>query len=150
VQTFHEPPSLRPRCSSRSIVGHPELGLNSTGQGIPRLGKGNRKVTQSTGRIISQGQLTLTTYNLSFPTCLSHPRKCAPSLLNSPSAAPLPFQGFNNRPNKNSLSTIVVVGLPLGNHFPNNLSHLERVSCRPNNLLLQSMGLTTHLFKPQA
>jgi hypothetical protein len=34
------------------------------------------------------------------------------------------------------------------NHFPNNLSHLERVTYRPNNLLLQSTGLTTCLFKP--
>jgi hypothetical protein len=34
------------------------------------------------------------------------------------------------------------------NHFPNNLSHLEIVAYRPNNLLLQSTGLTTCLFKP--
>jgi hypothetical protein len=65
-------------------------------------------------------QLKLTTYNLSFPTCLSHPRKCAPSLLNSPSVAPLPFQGFNNRLDRNSQSTIAVVGLPQENHFPTN------------------------------
>jgi hypothetical protein len=66
----------------------------------------------------SQEALTLIAYNLSFPTCMSHPRKCAPSLLNSPSAAPLPFQGFNNRPDRNSQSTIVVVGLPLGKSLP--------------------------------
>ena len=36
------------------------------------------------------------------------------------------------------MSTIATVGLPLGIHSPNNLSHLERVACRPINLLLQS------------
>jgi hypothetical protein len=35
-------------------------------------------------------------YSLSFPTHLSHPRKCAPSLFNNPSADPLPFQGSSN------------------------------------------------------
>jgi len=34
------------------------------------------------------------------------------------------------------------------NNFPNNLSHLERFAHRLDNLLLQSMGLKTHLFKP--
>jgi hypothetical protein len=77
------------------------------------------------------------------------PEKYTPSLFNSPSTAPLPFQGFNNRSDKNSQSSVAVVGLPSRRiHFPNNLSHLERVSHRPDNLLLQSMGLTTHLFKP--
>jgi hypothetical protein len=41
-----------------------------------------------------------------FPTCLSHSRKCAHSLLNSPSVAPLSFQGFNNRPDRKSQSPV--------------------------------------------
>jgi hypothetical protein len=39
---------------------------------------------------------------------------------------------------RKSQSTTTVMRLPLENHFPNNLSHLERVSHRPDNLLLQS------------
>jgi len=113
------------------------------------LARATGKSHRSTERTISQGQLTLTTYNLSFPTLFSHPMKCAPSLLNSPSTAPLPFQGFNNRSERNSLRTMAAFGLPLGKHFPNNLSHLERVACGPDNLLLQSTGVTARLFKPQ-
>jgi hypothetical protein len=114
----------------------PELGLNSTQvKGfLARL----RKIRQQEGSH-SRSQLKLTTYNLSFPTCLSHPRKCAPSLLNSPSAAPLPFQGFNNRPDMNSQSTIAAVGLPQEINSQQ-FSHLERVSHRPDNLPLQSHG----------
>jgi hypothetical protein len=40
-------------------------------------------------RFYHKFQLKLTVYSPSFSTCLSHPRKCAPSLLNSPSASPL-------------------------------------------------------------
>jgi hypothetical protein len=66
----------------------PEMGLNST------------MVKGFLTRIMDHGQqerlchkclLKLTAYSPSFPTCLSHPRKCSPSLLNSPSTAPLPF-----------------------------------------------------------
>jgi hypothetical protein len=102
-----------------------------------------------------------------IPTCLSHPRKCAPSLLNSPSVAPLPFQGFTNKLDKNSQSTIATVGLPPGEitssttsltwrelltglticfFFSNKLSHLERVAYRSSNLPLHSMGMTIRLF----
>jgi hypothetical protein len=63
-------------------------------------------------------QLKLTTYNLSLPTFLSHLKKCAPSLLNSPSTAPLPFQGFNNKSYKNSQRTIAAFGLPEEKSLP--------------------------------
>jgi hypothetical protein len=116
-----------------------------------------------------RSQLIHTTYNLLFPTCLSHPSKCAPSLFNNPLASPLPFQGFNNRPNKNSQRTIAVVGIPLGEitspttsltwrelligmttcfFYSNKISHLERVSHRLDNLLLQYTVLITCLFTP--
>jgi hypothetical protein len=36
-------------------------------------------------------------YNISFLTCLLHPRKCGPSFLNNISSSPLPFQGSINR-----------------------------------------------------
>jgi hypothetical protein len=65
--------------------------------------------------------------------------------------------GIQQQARHEFLSTIDVVGLPLGNHFPDNLSHLERVACSLDNLLLQSTGenpphqsscLTTCFFSP--
>jgi hypothetical protein len=41
MQTFHEPPSLRPRCSSLSTVGHPRARTKLHQVGNPRLGKVN-------------------------------------------------------------------------------------------------------------
>ena len=105
-------------------------------------------------RVLTQ----LAAYNLSFPTFLSQTRKCAPSLINNPSTSPLPFQGFNNKPDMNSQSTIAVVGLPIGKFLPQQpLSPGE--SCLqawqpassvhgPNNSPLQTTGLTTCFFSP--
>jgi hypothetical protein len=90
---------------------------------------------------LSQVLTQLTTYSLSFPTCLSHPRKCAPSLLNSPSAAPLPFQGFSNRPDRKSQSVVAVV-YHLWESIPNN-SLTQRTSHGPDNPLLQSRSKLT-------
>jgi len=84
-------------------------------------------------------------YSLPFPTCLSHPMKCSPSLLNSPSNAPLPFWGFNNKSNKKyqnpiSLSQHIRVQFPVVSHIKKNIDG-------PNNLpLLQHTGLTIHIF----
>jgi hypothetical protein len=76
------------------------------------------------------------------------PQEYTPSLFHSPSTAPLPFQGFNNRSDQEFSELCSCCWTPSRrNHFPNNLSHLERVSHRPDNLLLQSTGLTTRLFK---
>jgi hypothetical protein len=67
----------------------PELGLNSTRvKGfLTRL-----MVHRQQERLCHMCQIKLTTYSPSFPTCLYHPRKCASSLLNSPSVASLPFR----------------------------------------------------------
>jgi hypothetical protein len=100
VQTFHEPPSLRPRCSSLSAVGHPRAGTKLHRAGNPRLGKVNGKTHSYRGRILSQESLTPTAHRPSFPTCLSHPRSihlhCHPD---SPSAAkpPLPWASATDR-----------------------------------------------------
>jgi hypothetical protein len=81
--------SLRPHCSSLSTVGHPQAGTKLyLGKGIPNEANYVRKQEL----IHHRCQLKLTTYSPLFPTCLSHPKKCAPSLLNSPSSAPLPFR----------------------------------------------------------
>jgi hypothetical protein len=70
MQTFHEPPSLRPHCSSLSTVSHPELGLKSTQlKGFLTRLKDHRQQE----RLRLRCQLKLTTYSPSFPTCLSHP-----------------------------------------------------------------------------
>jgi hypothetical protein len=89
----------------------------------------------------------LTTYSPSFPTCLSHPRKCAPSLLNSLTVAPLPFQGFSNKLDRKSQSPAAVVQ-HLRKSIPSN-SLTQRIAHGPNNPPLQySMGLTTRFFNP--
>jgi hypothetical protein len=63
-------------------------------------------------------QLELIAYSPSLPTCLSHPTKCAPSLLNSPSTTPFPFQGFNNKPDMKSQSLVAGILTPFGKQFP--------------------------------
>jgi hypothetical protein len=42
------------------------------------------------------------------------PQEYTPSLSHSPSAAPPPFWGFNNRPDQNSQSSVEAMGLPPG------------------------------------
>jgi hypothetical protein len=66
----------------------PELGLNSTRvRGfLTRMMYHKQKE-----RLRHRCQLKLTSYSPSFPTCMSHPKNFTPSLLNSPSAAPLHF-----------------------------------------------------------
>jgi hypothetical protein len=69
----------------------PELGLNSTGQGIPRLGKVNRKVTQ----FKRKDSLPGATYAHFSQTLIPHmpvpPQEYTPSLSHSPSTAPPPL-----------------------------------------------------------
>jgi hypothetical protein len=64
---------------------------------------------------------------------MSHLRKCGPSLLNSPSTA--------------QISEHVVVELPKEINSQQ-FTQMERVSHKPDNLHLQSTGLTAHLFNP--
>jgi hypothetical protein len=65
-----------------------------------------------------RSQLKILAYNLSFPTSLPCPRKCAPYFLKIPSAAPLLFKGFKNMSDKKSQSTIVAAGIPQEITFP--------------------------------
>jgi hypothetical protein len=66
----------------------PKLGLNST----QVKGFLTRLTThRQHERLCHRCPLKLTTYSPPFPTCLYHPRKCASSLINNPSIAPLPF-----------------------------------------------------------
>jgi hypothetical protein len=93
-------------------------------------------------------QLKITSYNPSFPKFLSHPKKCAPSLLNSPSAAPLPFWGFNNKLDRKSQSPTVVVW-HLQEINSKQFYHLERISHGPANPRLQyPTSLKTRFFSP--
>jgi hypothetical protein len=118
----------------------PELGLNSIGQGIPRLGRDNRKLHSTIGRISSKDPLMPTTHRLSFPTCLSHPRSVHLHCHIVHRLLHLPFRGFNNRPDQEFSELCSCYWTPSRRtHFLNTLSHLERVSHRPDNLLLLSM-----------
>jgi len=103
----------------------PELGLNSTRvEGfLDRI----RQYKQQEG-FSPRSQIKLSTYIFSFPTWPSHPRKCAPSLLNLPSTTPLPFQGFNNMPNMKSQSTVTAVGILQEFSSPTILSPRESCS----------------------
>jgi hypothetical protein len=58
-----------------------------------------------------------------------------------------PFLGFSNRPDQ-EFSKICSCYWTLSRrtHFLSTLSHLEIFSHKPDNLLLLSMGLTTHFF----
>jgi hypothetical protein len=125
----------------------PELGLNSTGQGIPRLGRDNKKLHSTTGRISSKEPLMPTTHRLSFPTCLSHPRSVHLHCHTVHRLLHLPFWGFNNRSDQEFSELCSCYWTPSRRtHFLSTLSHLERVSHRPDNLLLLSTGLTTRFF----
>jgi hypothetical protein len=120
----------------------PELGLKlHQGKMIPnaRLRYDNQHNFSVQG-----AQLLQLAYNLSFPTCLSHPRKCAPSLLNSPSTAPLPFQGFNNRPDRKSQSP-VTNAQHTREQFLENLSPGENAH-GPDNPLFDNKSLTWREF----
>jgi hypothetical protein len=113
------------------------------------LGRDNRKLHSTIGRISSKEPLMLTTHKVSFPTCLSHPRSVHLHCHTVHRLLHLPFQGFNNRPTHEFLELCSCHQTPSRrNHFLNTLSHLERVAHRPENLLLLSTGLTTHFFIP--
>jgi len=126
----------------------PELGLKSTqSKGNPRLGWDYRKLHNAIGRIPSKEP----TYAHRSQTLIPHmpvpPREYTPSLFHSPSTTPLPFEGFSNRPDQQFPDLYSCYWTPSKrNHFPNNLSHLERYAHMPDNLLLQSMGLKICLF----
>jgi hypothetical protein len=100
----------------------PDLGLKST------MVKGfltRVMYLRQQERICHRCQIKLISYSPSFHTCLFHPRKCAPSLLNNPSASPPPFHSFNNRLERKSLSPIAVVW-HLREINSQKLSHRER------------------------
>jgi hypothetical protein len=138
VQTFHEPPSLRPRCSSLSAVGHPRAGTKLHRARNPRLGRVYRKTHSKRGRILSQEPLMPTAHRLSFPTCLSHPRSIhLHCRLDSLSAANLPCLGLQQQTGPKSLSSEAATGpLPGTLSFLHALSHPERVAHRPVPLFI--------------
>jgi hypothetical protein len=134
MQTFHEPPSLRPHYSSLLPVGHPELGLNS----IQVKGFLTRIMAhRQQERIHHRFSFKLTAYSPSFPTCLSHPGSvpllCSTFLQLPHFLSELQQQVGQevSEPRSYSLATS-------GNQFPAIIS--------PKEELL--MGLTTRLFNP--
>jgi len=110
------PPALDHAAPSYQQWVTPELGLNTTrSKGNPRIGLGY-KVSRKD--FVSRNPLTSTTYSPSFPRYMSHPRECAPCLLDSASTTTLPFQGFSKRSDKKFQSTTTVVRLNLGKSLP--------------------------------
>jgi hypothetical protein len=138
VQTFHEPPSLRPRCSSCSTVGHPRAGTKLHGQGIPRLGKDNRKVAQINRKDFLPGA----TYAHNPQTLIPHmpvpPQECTPSL-SQVHRLSTSLPGLQQQAGPEVSEYCSCYETPSRRtHFLNTLSHLERVSHRPDNLPLLS------------
>ena len=151
MHTFHEPPNLRPQCSSLSAMGHPRDGTKIHRKGIPRLGRDNRKLHNTIGRISSKEPLMPIAHKLSFPTCLSHPKSIHLHCPTFHRLLHLLFRGFNKRLDQEFLELCSCYLTPSRiNNFLSTLSHLERVSHRPDNLLLVFTGLTTRFFTPTA
>jgi hypothetical protein len=133
VQTFHEPPSLRPHCSSLSTVSHPRAGTKlHPGKGIPNQAKGS----WTTGKTLSQVLTQLTTYSPSFPTCLSHPGS-VPLLCSTVLRLPHFLSGLQQQARQEVSEHCSCSSTPSRNQSPTILS--------PREFL---MGLTTHFFSP--
>jgi hypothetical protein len=137
MHTFHEPPSLRPQCSSLSTVGHPQAGTKlHPGKGFLTSLMAHRQQERLRHRCI----LKLTAYSSSFVTCLPTPG-IVPLLYSTVLRLPhflsrLQQQAGHEVSNPYSYSLA-----PSGNQFPSILSPREEFL----------MGMTTHLFNiPQA
>jgi hypothetical protein len=130
VQAFHEPPSLRPHCSSTQQWVTPELGLSSTpGQGIQT----QAEVTGNS--VIHNHQEESSPRNLprSLPTDPHSPHACSTpgectfsvtwTVLRLPVSLTL---GYRNRPDRKSPGSMAATGfLPGALSFLCALSHLE-------------------------
>jgi len=126
-----------------------ELGINNIVQGISRLGRDNKKSHSTTRRISSKEPLTPTTHRLSFLTWFSSPKSIHLHCPIVHRLLHLPFWGFNNRLDQEFSELCSCYWTPSRrNDFPNTLSHLERISHRPDNLLLLSTTLTNCFFIP--
>jgi hypothetical protein len=79
-----------------------------------------------------------TTHRLSFPTCLSHPRSIHLHCHTVHRLLHLPCLGLQQQAGPEFSELCSSYGTPSRRtHFHNTLSHLERVSHRPDNLPLQ-------------
>jgi hypothetical protein len=117
-------------CSQQWVT--PELGLNSIGKGIPRLGKDNRKFAQTNGKDFLPGP----TYAHRPYTLMPHtpipPQECTPSLSQVHRLfTPLPWIQQKAGPKVSEYCSCYVTPSKRA-HFLITLSHLERVSHMPN------------------
>jgi hypothetical protein len=139
VHTFHEPPNHKPRLSLLSVVVHPELGLSSTGQGNPRLGKVNERNTVYGEEFSPKSHLCPLLTDSHSPHACPSPgvytftvTKTVLQLLN------LSFLGLQQQTRPKFFKLCGSYKTPSkSSHFLRALSHLERVVHRPDNLLLQ-------------
>jgi hypothetical protein len=91
----------------------PELGLNSTGQGIPRLGKDNREVAQNNMKDFIPGATYIHNPQTLIPHMqLFHPRRVHLHYYKSIDYYTSLSLGFNNRLDRKSQSTVAATRLP--------------------------------------
>ena len=75
VESFHKPPSLRPCCSSLSVVSHPWVGTKiHPSKGIPN----QADVSQTTGKTLSQVPTQTNSLQSLIPHILVPPQEVCP------------------------------------------------------------------------
>jgi hypothetical protein len=117
VQTFHEPPSLRPHYSSLSIVSHPRARTKlHPGKGIPNQAKGSWTTGKTQSHVLTQ----LTTYNPSFPTCLVPPQEVCPFSSQHSLGYPTSLLRLQQQAEQDVSEPCSCSLAPSGNQFPNN------------------------------
>jgi hypothetical protein len=99
-------------------------------------------------RLCHKFKLKLTTYSLSFPTCLSHPGG-VPLLFSTVLRLPQFLFGLQQQDGKEVSEPCSCSLEPSGNQFPiNSLTQREIVHGPDNPPLQYPMVLTTHFFNP--
>jgi hypothetical protein len=148
VQAFHEPPSLRPHCSSAQQWVTPELGPSST----PR--QGIQTQAEVTGNsVIHNHQEESSPRNLPHslpsdphsPHACSTPGECTFSVTWTVLRLPVSLTlGYRNRPDWKSPGSMAATGfLPGVLSSLCALSHLEGVAHRPTSLMQSSTCVVT-------
>jgi hypothetical protein len=133
VQTFHEPPSLRPQCSSLSVVGHPRAGTKlHLGKGIPN----QADVSQTIGKTLSQVPTQTNSLQSLIPHMPVPPQEVCPFSAQQSLGFPTSLPGLQQQVEQEFSKPCSFSLAPSGNQFPTILSPREKLLT----------GLTTRLF----
>jgi hypothetical protein len=131
VQTFHEPPSLRPQCSSLSAVGHPRARNKfHPGKGIPNQDDVSKTIEKTPSQVPTQ------TNNLQslIPHMLVPPQEVCPFSAHQCLGCPTSLPGIQQQVEQEVSEPCSYSLGPLGINSQQ-FSHLERFLT----------GMTTHL-----